>query len=78
MSASRPLLRIEGLRVSLPPQADRAHAVDDVTLELRRNEILCVVGESGSGKSVMSRAVPRMRTARPSRPNRKSEFRKEA
>ena len=57
MSASRPLLRIEGLRVSLPPQADRAHAVDDVTLELRRNEILCVVGESGSGKSVMSRAV---------------------
>jgi peptide/nickel transport system ATP-binding protein len=52
-----PLLRIEGLSISLPAQADRRHAVEDVSLELARNEILCVVGESGSGKSVMSRAV---------------------
>ena len=52
-----PLLRIEGLSISLPAQADRRHAVEDVSLALARNEILCVVGESGSGKSVMSRAV---------------------
>jgi peptide/nickel transport system ATP-binding protein len=51
------LLRIENLRVCLPASADRAFAVDDVSLELHRNEILCVVGESGSGKSVLSRAV---------------------
>ncbi|MBA3588538.1 ABC transporter ATP-binding protein, partial [Methylibium sp.] len=57
MSAAGPMLRIEGLSVSLPALADRRHAVEEVSLELSRNEILCVVGESGSGKSVMSRAV---------------------
>jgi peptide/nickel transport system ATP-binding protein len=57
LSGEHPLLAIENLRVSLPAQADRAFAVDDVTLSLARNEILCVVGESGSGKSVLSRAV---------------------
>ena len=56
-TAPQPLLRIEGLSVSLPANADRPYAVENVDLELSRNEILCVVGESGSGKSVMSRAV---------------------
>ena len=56
-TAPQPLLRIDGLSVSLPMNADRPHAVENVSLELSRNEILCVVGESGSGKSVMSRAV---------------------
>ena len=51
------VLDIEGLTVDLPAGADRAHAVDDVSLSLRPNEILCVVGESGSGKSVMARTV---------------------
>ena len=57
MSGELPLLRIEGLHIALPPWADRPFAVEDVSLDLHRNEILCVVGESGSGKSVMSRAV---------------------
>ncbi len=57
MTPAPPLLRIEGLSVSLPANADRPYAVENVSLELARNEILCVVGESGSGKSVMSRAV---------------------
>ncbi len=52
-----PLLRIDGLSVSLPANADRPYAVENVSLDLARNEILCVVGESGSGKSVMSCAV---------------------
>src|SRR5512146_656515 len=56
-SADAPLLASRGLRVDLPPGADRPHAVDDVTLTLAQDEILCVVGESGSGKSVMARAV---------------------
>ena len=55
--ADAPLLSIEGLSISLPAQADRRHAVENVSLTLARNQILCVVGESGSGKSVMSRAV---------------------
>jgi peptide/nickel transport system ATP-binding protein len=51
------LLRIDSLSVALPAWADRPLAVRELSLELRRNEILCVVGESGSGKSVMARAV---------------------
>ena len=57
MNTDAPLLRIQGLSVSLPASADRRHAVEDVSLDLWRNQILCVVGESGSGKSVMSRAI---------------------
>ncbi len=57
LNSGQPLLRIQGLSVSLPASADRRHAVQDVSLDLWRNEILCVVGESGSGKSVMSRAI---------------------
>ncbi|BBK32609.1 ABC transporter ATP-binding protein [Allostella humosa] len=61
-----PVLDIQGLSVALPPNADRAHAVENVSLQLFPNEIVCVVGESGSGKSVMARAVlgllaPRLR-----------------
>ncbi|MDQ2917912.1 MAG: ATP-binding cassette domain-containing protein, partial [Pseudomonadota bacterium] len=51
------ILDIRGLTVDLPPWAERPQAVSDVSVALRRNEILCVVGESGSGKSVMARAV---------------------
>ncbi len=54
------VLAIQNLTVALPAWADRLHAVDDVSLEVRRNEILCVVGESGSGKSVMAKAVLRL------------------
>jgi peptide/nickel transport system ATP-binding protein len=51
------LLQIRGLTVALPRGADREHAVADLGLALRREEILCVVGESGSGKSVTALSV---------------------
>jgi len=54
---SEPVLTIEQLTVALPAWADRPVAVDDVSLQLHRNEVLCVVGESGSGKSVLARAI---------------------
>src|SRR5215471_17544319 len=50
-------LKLRNLTVDLPPGADRAHAVEDVSLDVNSNEILCVVGESGSGKSIMGRTV---------------------
>jgi peptide/nickel transport system ATP-binding protein len=50
-------LKVEGLHVTLPSGADRAHAVEDVSFDLRRGEVVCLVGESGSGKSVTARAV---------------------
>ncbi|MEM6411230.1 MAG: ABC transporter ATP-binding protein [Pseudomonadota bacterium] len=52
-----PILDIQNLSIELPIGADRKYAVEDVSLSLRRGEILCVVGESGSGKSVMTSAI---------------------
>jgi peptide/nickel transport system ATP-binding protein len=57
VSGKGTVLAIERLTVDLPPWADRPHAVEDVTLELQHDEILCVVGESGSGKSLMARSI---------------------
>ena len=54
---AEPILAVEGLTVALPKGADRPLAVDNVFLELRRGEILCIVGESGSGKSALSGAI---------------------
>ena len=64
MSASAPnaeqtrvLLDIQGLKIALPPGSDREFAVNDISLQLRHDEILCLVGESGSGKSLTARAI---------------------
>ena len=59
MSVS-PVLSLEGLSVRLPKGADRSHALDDVSLSIASDEILCVVGESGSGKSMMANAIMRL------------------
>lgn len=50
-------LVIENLTVSLPPGADRAEAVRNVTLAVEPGEVMCLVGESGSGKSLTASAV---------------------
>jgi peptide/nickel transport system ATP-binding protein len=52
-----PVLSIENLKLALPALADRAYAVEDVTLTIAAGETLCVVGESGSGKSMIAHAV---------------------
>jgi peptide/nickel transport system ATP-binding protein len=52
-----PLVRVQDLTVALPPGADRAKAVEDVSFEIARNRIVCIVGESGSGKSLTAHAV---------------------
>ena len=46
------VLKIENLTVKLPKGADREFAIEDVSLNVDKGEIVCVVGESGSGKSV--------------------------
>jgi peptide/nickel transport system ATP-binding protein len=51
------VLSIRNLTVALPAGADRPYALEDVSLDLKADEILCVVGESGSGKSMTAGAI---------------------
>ncbi len=55
--ATTPCLQLDRLSLRLPAGADRAYAVQDLSLSLARGQVLCVVGESGSGKSMMAHAV---------------------
>ena len=57
MSASAPLLQIEGLRTHFFTKAGVVKAVDDVSLTLERGRILGIVGESGSGKSMLAYSI---------------------
>jgi oligopeptide/dipeptide ABC transporter ATP-binding protein len=54
------LLEIRDLSVHFDTDDGTVEAVDGLTLEVRRGEILGLVGESGSGKSVTATAVFRL------------------
>jgi len=54
---SQPVLEISDLTIKLPRGADRAHAIENLSITIDRNEIVCLVGESGSGKSVSAFSV---------------------
>ena len=58
------VLKVKDLRVWFPVKkgllgrtVDHVKAVDDVSFELPRRQILAVVGESGSGKTTLGRAI---------------------
>jgi peptide/nickel transport system ATP-binding protein len=62
-----PILRIEDLTKHFPVTGTRffgprpvVHAVDDLSLVVRRGETLSLVGESGAGKSTVARLVMRL------------------
>lgn len=48
---------VERLQRSLPPDV---RALDGVSLDVRRNEVLGLVGESGSGKTTLARCIVRL------------------
>jgi len=57
MADDAPVLDVRGLAVRLPPGAERAHAVREVSFAVRKGELVCLLGESGSGKSVIAQSV---------------------
>jgi len=52
-----PLLEVRDLSVSFPTEDGLVKAVDQLTFDVRPNEVLGIVGESGSGKSVTSLSI---------------------
>ena len=58
------LLQVEELRVGFETAAGCVRAVDGVSFEIRRGEVLGLVGESGCGKTVTALALLRL-LARP-------------
>ncbi|HLH82000.1 MAG TPA: dipeptide/oligopeptide/nickel ABC transporter permease/ATP-binding protein [Trebonia sp.] len=59
-TAGGTVLELKNLRVEYRGGAAPVRAVNDVSLTLRRGEILGIAGESGSGKSTLARAVTRL------------------
>lgn len=52
-----PLLSIQNLTVGFRQQGKITHALQGISFNVKKNEIVAIVGESGSGKSVTSLAV---------------------
>ncbi len=55
--SEEPLLRIEDLKVHFDTDEGVVKAVDGLSLEVRRGEMVGIVGESGSGKSVANMTI---------------------
>ncbi|WP_066474685.1 ABC transporter ATP-binding protein [Bosea sp. WAO] len=54
------LLSVRGLVTEFATPAGPVRAVDDVSFDIRRGEVVCLVGESGSGKSVTGLSLMRL------------------
>jgi len=57
VQAKTPVLSVENLSIALPEGGDRPFAVENVSFDVKPNEVVCLVGESGSGKSMIAHAV---------------------
>lgn len=64
------LLEIEDLHVRFDLRSGPIHAVNGVSIHLRRGETLGIVGESGSGKSVTAMSILRLLPDPPARVTR--------
>jgi oligopeptide/dipeptide ABC transporter ATP-binding protein len=66
MTETAPLLDVRGLTTTFPVggslfgKARRVHAVDGVSFQIRKGELIGLVGESGSGKTTVGRSILRL------------------
>ena len=70
-----PVLDVRGLTVEFSTEGGVLRAVDDVSFEIRRGEIVGLVGESGAGKSLTSEAILRLIRCPPGRVQGEVRFR---
>ena len=54
------ILSIENLKTYFFTKKGIVRAVDDISFDLRKGELLCIVGESGSGKTVTALSILRL------------------
>jgi oligopeptide/dipeptide ABC transporter ATP-binding protein len=54
------ILEVKNLRTTFFTESGGAHAVDNVSFNIRRGEALALVGESGCGKSVTAMSIMRL------------------
>ena len=54
------LIEIKNLKTHFYTEAGTVKAVDDVSFDIMKGEVLGIVGESGSGKSVTSLSINRL------------------
>ena len=59
-AAAEPLLSVRDLHVKFVSRERTVHAVNGISFDLHRGEVLGILGESGSGKSVTLRAIQKL------------------
>ena len=64
---AHPLLQINNLQVDFVTEIGTTTAVNNISLEVQRGEIVAIVGESGSGKSVTSLSILQLHPTPPAR-----------
>ena len=57
ISSEKPLIRIKNVRKVYPMGDEKVIALDDISLDIYKGEIVCFLGKSGSGKSTFLNMV---------------------